>query len=91
MRHVPFSSHDSTAHIFEQFGTLYKHNIDDKHPIRRGFESSTSEYRATAGPCGPNELSWHRHACMVCMVYEHDESFVFQVAHDKNITLAIRR
>ena len=29
-------------HAFEQFGTLYMHNHDDKYPARPGFEPGTS-------------------------------------------------
>ena len=30
------------------------HNCDDKYPTRPGFEASTSEFRATAGPDKPS-------------------------------------
>ena len=30
------------------------HNLDDKHPIRPGYEPSTSELRATIGPNKPS-------------------------------------
>ena len=39
-----------TLHAFEQFGALHINNIDNKHPIWSGFESSTSAFRATAVP-----------------------------------------
>ena len=41
-----------TIQAFEQFGALYVHNPDDKHPTRSGFESS--EFRATTGPNEPS-------------------------------------
>ena len=40
---------------FEQLRALYMHNLDDKNPIRTGFEPSSSEFRATAGS---NEPAW---------------------------------
>ena len=39
---------------FEQFGALYMHNSDDKHPTQPGFETSISEFRATTGPNEPS-------------------------------------
>ena len=44
---------------FEQFGALYMHNLDDKHPTRPGFESSmpTSQLRATTWTKEPSEAA----------------------------------
>ena len=44
-----YHRHHYTLRDFEQFGTLYMHNLDDKHPTGPGFEPSTSEFRVTAG------------------------------------------
>ena len=41
-----------TLHAFEQFGTLYMHNHDDKYPARSGFEPGTSRLKA---PVDTNE------------------------------------
>ena len=41
--------HHCTLQVFEQFGALYMHNLDDNHPNRPGFEPSSAEFRATAG------------------------------------------
>ena len=46
--------HHCTLHTFQQFGALYMHNLDDKHPTRPGLEPSSSEFRATAGSNGPS-------------------------------------
>ena len=35
---------------FEQFGALYMHSLDNTHPTRPGFETRTSEFRATTAP-----------------------------------------
>ena len=43
-----------TFQAFEQFGALYIHNLDDEHPTWRGFEPSTSAFRATTGPNEPS-------------------------------------
>ena len=46
-----------TLHTFEQFGTLYMHNHDDKYPTRPGFEPGTSRLQAqvdTNEPAGPD-------------------------------------
>ena len=43
-----------TLQVFEQFGELYMHNLDDKRPTWSGFEPSTSEFRATAGANKPS-------------------------------------
>ena len=32
-----------TLQLFEQFGALYMHNLDDKHPTQPGFEPSSFE------------------------------------------------
>ena len=45
-----------TPHTFEQFGALYLHNLDDKHPPWPRYEPSTSEFRVKTGtnePLGP--------------------------------------
>ena len=46
-----------TFQAFEQFGPLYKHNLDDKYPTPPGFEPSTSEFWATTGSNEPSGLS----------------------------------
>ena len=51
---VQYHRQRCTPQAFEQFGALYMHNPDDKHPIRPGFEPSTCEFRAKTGP---NETS----------------------------------
>ena len=44
----------SALQAFKQFGALYRNNLDDTHPTRSGFETSTSEFRATTGPNKPS-------------------------------------
>ena len=39
-----------TLQAFEQFGALYMHSLDNKHPTRPGYEPSTSEFLATTWP-----------------------------------------
>ena len=55
---VLYSAHNHRQHCalqaFQQFGALYMHNFDDTHLTRPGFESSTSEFRATTGPNEPS-------------------------------------
>ena len=68
-----------TLHAFEQFGTLYMQNLDDKHPTPPGFDPSTSEFRATTGsnePSGPDHGEGpYEHLCILisleCHWYSH--------------------
>ena len=47
-----------TLHAFEQFGALYMHNRNDKHPTQPGFEPSrpTSEFRTTIKSNEPDRI-----------------------------------
>ena len=36
-------------HDYEQFGALYMHNSNEKHPTRPGLKPSTSQFPATTG------------------------------------------
>ena len=53
-----------TLQAFEQFGTLYVHNHDDKYPARPGFEPGTSRLHApvdtneSSGPAGSDVKQW---------------------------------
>ena len=50
---IVHSTIDSTTH-FEQFGALYMHILDEKQPIRPGFEPSTPGFRAATGLIEPS-------------------------------------
>ena len=55
-----------TLQAFEQFGTLYIHNLDDNYLTRPGIQSIISELRATTGQYEPlwaaiNPKSPYRH------------------------------
>ena len=52
MRDLLFVVHRQhcTLQAFGQFGALYMHNLDDTHSTRPGWDTSTSEFRATTGP-----------------------------------------
>ena len=39
-----------TLQTFDETGTLYMHDHNDKYPTRPGFEPSTSDFRATTRP-----------------------------------------
>ena len=46
-----------TLHLFAQFGALYMHSSNDKHPTRPGFETSTCEFRAKTRLNKPSRLA----------------------------------
>ena len=50
---IVHSTIDSTTHL-EQFGALYMHILDEKHPTRPGFEPSTPGFRAATGLIEPS-------------------------------------
>ena len=59
-----YHTQQCTLQAFKQFGTMYMHNSDDKHPTRPGFEPNTSEFRATTGPnepLGPVKILMREH------------------------------
>ena len=60
-----------TLDAFEQFGTLYMHNPDDRHPTSSKIEPSTFEFWATTGLNKPSvsTLTWGlivRHPYVIC-------------------------
>ena len=64
--------HHCTLHALEQFGTLYRHNLDDKPPTRPGFEPSSSEFRVTAGSnesSGRPRYSKHKNLAGLLLMY----------------------
>ena len=46
-----------TLKTFEQSGTLYMHNHDDKYPARPGFEPGTSRLQAPVDTDQPSGLA----------------------------------
>ena len=56
--------HHYTLHAFEQFGALYRHNLDDQHPTRPGFEHSSSSFEPQQDRMG------HRDDLVISNIYK---------------------